>query len=317
MLIESSSHFSFLRVVSKILRQLAICTMCRFTLLFLLLFPFFCIAQEQLRGTVLSIDDKEPIPYANIVPVGRQGGTYSDEKGAFEIAITDKDSLAFSSVGYKRITLSVGDIKKLNGHIHLYPETILLQGTTITAKRGKVKPEIKKFGYLKTNRRYMVDSAIPGSQNAVFIKNNSGQEGLIQFVQLGIGAKRKSKIRIRLYEPTEENGVGKEITRQNIFADVTGNHRSFKIDVSMHQIIFPEKGIVVAVESLGEVDKAGKIKKGTESTTTLFLTNGKDAERNTWQAYRDRSFKRERFNDHWKVTANAVIGLSVIFFVED
>jgi len=296
--------------------------MLRSILFFLVSVPSICIAQEQLSGTVRSIDSKESIAFANIVPVGRQGGTYSDENGAFEIIVTDRDSLSFSSVGYKRITLSVADIKKLNGHIHLHPETILLEGTTITAKKGRVKTETKKFGYLKANWRHTISSAVPGSQFAVFVKNDSRREGLIEFLLLGIVADKKSRIRVRLYEPIR-NGVGNEITKQNIFADVTGNHKALKIDISKHQIPFPEKGIVVAVEFLGEIDKDGKVKKGIISklyphpTTRLYFTHGKDAERNTWTSNRDRHFVRESYSDYRQSNINIVMGLSAVFFEED
>lgn len=275
--------------------------------------PFISISQGKLHGTVWSFNRKQPIPYVNIVPVGRQGGTYSDETGAFEITARDKDSLVFSSVGYNRITLCVADIKKMSNQVQLYPESIPLEFVTIGTNR-EAKIERENFGYLKTNGHQ--SNVAPGSQYAVFIKNDSGQEGLIESLLLGISADRKSRIRIRVYEHVNGNAVGKEITKQNIFADVTGNHPSFKIDISMHHILFPEKGVVVAVEFIGVVDRDVKINRESSVQTKLYVTDGNDTERNTWVCNRDRRFVRESFTNQLQINVNAVLGLSVVFFEE-
>jgi len=291
--------------------------MYRFLLPLFLSSPFISISQGKLTGTVQSFNNHEPILYANIILIGRQVGSYSDETGAFEIAARDNDSLTFSSAGYKRITLCVADIKKLNNQILLYPDTTQFPLFTTLAKSGKGKTEKKKFGYLKADAPHPVSNTMSGSQYAVFIKNDSRQEGLIESVLLGIDADKKSRIRIRLYEPVKGNGIGKEITKQNILADIAGNHKSFTIDISRYQIPFPEKGIVACVELLGEVDKDGKITKEPSLKARLYLTNGNDAERNTWTSNRDRRFVRESFGSQRQININAAIGLSAIFFVED
>lgn len=276
--------------------------------------PFLGICQEKLKGIVRSTDNDEVIPYVNIVIAGKKGGTYSDEDGKFEINISNLDSLTFSSVGYMRITLSVEWIKRNSNQIYLNPEATLLESVTVQAKKSRVKVKSQEFGYTRVKRRSMISSGIPGTQFATFITNDLRRNGFIESFLFGITCERKSRIRIRLYNPTIQNGVGVEITKQNLLIDISGNHKRYKLDVSKHQIPFSKEGIVVAIEFLGEVDKDNRIKKGTTIGTKLYLTDGNDHFRNTWQSYRERDFVRESFSDNQRNTSNALIGLSAIFY---
>lgn len=277
--------------------------------------PLLGICQENLKGTVKATSG-EIIPYANIIVTGKQGGTYSDEVGNFEINVMPFDSLTFSSIGYKRITLSVGDIKIGGNQIYLSSDITQLQTVTIESKKNRIKIERGEFGYTKTKRRSMISSGIPGTQFATFIMNNSEKQGFVEYFLLGITCERKSRIRIRLYRPTTRNGVGQETTKQNLLFDIIGNHKRYKLDVSMYQIPFEKEGIIVALEFLGEVGKDNKVKKGTTTGTKLYLTDGNDPHRNTWQSYRDSEFVRESFSDNQRNTSNALIGLLAIFYLD-
>ena len=181
-----------------------------FTLLFALTSPLLGICQEKLKGIVKATNG-EIIPYANIILTGKLGGTYSDEEGKFEINVTTFDSLTFSSIGYKRITFSVKDLKSNRNQIYLSPDISQLQTVTIQAKKTRIKIERKEFGYTKVKRRSMISSGIPGTQFATFIMNDFRKEGFIESLLFGITCEHKSRIRIRLYRPTIQNGVGEEI----------------------------------------------------------------------------------------------------------
>lgn len=285
-----------------------------FILLFVITSPSLVFCQQKLQGIVKSTNSDEIIPYANIVLTGKQGGTYSDEEGKFEINVATSDSLTISSVGYKRITIAVEDVRTRSNQIYLNPDITQLQSVTIQAKKGRVKFERKEFGYTKVKRRSLISSGIPGIQFATFIMNDSKNEGFIESLLIGITCERKSRVRIRLYSPTLQNGVGAEITNQNLLFDIKGNHRPYKFDVSPYQIPFNKEGIIVAIEFLGEIGKDNKIKKGTTTGTKLYLTDGNDDFRNTWQSYRERDFIKESFSDNQRNTSNALIGLSAIFY---
>jgi hypothetical protein len=88
----------------------------------------------------------------------------------------------------------------------------------------------------------------------------------------------------------------------------------FKIDLKSYQFNFPKEGIVVGIEFLGELGKNNKIIKGTTSSARLYLTDGNDYSRNTWENYRDQKFYKESFSANQNNTSNAVIGLSAVFY---
>ena len=59
----------------------------------------------RLNGKVINADDGEPIPYAHIVNLRRQGGTITNLRGEFTLEILNIDSLAISAVGFVRTSL--------------------------------------------------------------------------------------------------------------------------------------------------------------------------------------------------------------------
>src|SRR5690242_12096780 len=132
--------------------------------LFLLLLSLPSLGQKMVYGVVKSASNKEVIPYANIIIAGKQTGTYSDEEGRFEINTGPNDSITISSIGFKRITIPTEDIIKNNYLVLLRPDVTRLQNVTVLAKKGKVKFERHSFGYLKTKRRFLITSGVPGIQ---------------------------------------------------------------------------------------------------------------------------------------------------------
>ena len=71
------------------------------TIIFTLLISTVCIAQTEVKGTVISNDDGLGIPGVTVVELGTQNGTVTDLDGNFQLTVTDLNaSLIFSSVGY-------------------------------------------------------------------------------------------------------------------------------------------------------------------------------------------------------------------------
>jgi hypothetical protein len=90
-------------------------TMKQFQILFLCLFFFVTLGLGQnlptntdsllvqFSGLVLDGTDENliPVPYTNILVVGKQRGTYSNYEGFFSIVVRKGDVIEFSAVGYK------------------------------------------------------------------------------------------------------------------------------------------------------------------------------------------------------------------------
>ena len=84
--------------------------------LFLLVFPFFALAQN-LKGTILDSKTKQPIQYANVSINQINEIATTDERGKFNLKLTRKlqenDSLYVSHIGYISKKISLPELKKV------------------------------------------------------------------------------------------------------------------------------------------------------------------------------------------------------------
>ena len=107
----------------------------RAKLLFLfLLLPFVSWAQQEVfRGVVVDSASLSPLPYVSVRVKGTLQGTSTDMQGSFTLAAMRKDSLIFSLVGYKSITIALWDWEP--SMIRMSEQSILLKGVTVEARR--------------------------------------------------------------------------------------------------------------------------------------------------------------------------------------
>lgn len=80
-----------------------------------LLFTLPAKGQYNLSGTVLSSDDRLPVPYATVYLSGFNSSTYTDEKGNFKLVSKDSlapDTLFIQCLGYNSKAYSLNDIRK-------------------------------------------------------------------------------------------------------------------------------------------------------------------------------------------------------------
>ena len=75
-------------------------------------------------GVVLDNETNEPVPYILVVNIKKGNATQTDTAGRFLIAMTKKDSLRFSSLGYKTLywTLADKDVKHKQYETTIYME---------------------------------------------------------------------------------------------------------------------------------------------------------------------------------------------------
>ncbi len=75
------------------------------------LFTFFSVmafAQKVITGTVVSAEDNEPIPGANVLIKGTATGTITDFEGTFQLEASNESTLLVSFVGYQPQEIKVG-----------------------------------------------------------------------------------------------------------------------------------------------------------------------------------------------------------------
>jgi hypothetical protein len=115
-------------------------------LLFFILFNSIPVYSQSLKGKVLSNSTKTGIGFVNVVIVGKNIGTVSDEDGNFTISLVnnfDRDSLRFSIIGYESKTFSVLQFKEdPSKNVFLDFKVYKLLEVTVIHKRGRKPKEI-------------------------------------------------------------------------------------------------------------------------------------------------------------------------------
>lgn len=107
----------------------------------LVLFSFFLFGQEdaerkliQFSGVVVNGDSLAPVPFTNIIIKNSQRGTMSDYYGFFSFVAKEKDTVEFTSVGYKKSSFIIPDTLTTNRYSLIQMmtrDTILLKETVI------------------------------------------------------------------------------------------------------------------------------------------------------------------------------------------
>ena len=112
----------------------------------LVLFSSISVYSQSLKGKVLSNSTKTGIGFVNVVFVGKNIGTVTDEDGNFTLTlvnIINSDSLRFSIIGYESKTLSVLQLKEDSSKkVFLDLKVYKLLEVNVIHKKGRKPKEI-------------------------------------------------------------------------------------------------------------------------------------------------------------------------------
>ncbi|WP_159021516.1 SusC/RagA family TonB-linked outer membrane protein [Formosa sp. L2A11] len=87
----------------------------KISLLLMLFFSFSAFAQDmEINGVVTSKSDGIPLPGVNIVVEGTSNGASTDFDGKYSLTVNKGDEVEFSYIGFKTITVTVGDQDVVN-----------------------------------------------------------------------------------------------------------------------------------------------------------------------------------------------------------
>ncbi len=104
----------------------------KLTLIILLLFSVLAFGQEvQITGTVTAASDGAPLPGVNILVAGTSTGVQSDFDGNYTIAASAGQTLQFSYVGMKTVSITVGTQRVIN--VQLEEDAESLNEVVVTA----------------------------------------------------------------------------------------------------------------------------------------------------------------------------------------
>ncbi len=163
------------------------------TLILLLSTMGLAWAQEvQVRGTVISASDGEPMIGVSIVAKGTGRGVSTDLDGQYLITVPSNAALTFSYVGYHPQTINVDGRSVIN--VTMTEDTQVLDEVVVVGygvqKKSVVTAAIAKVSEddLNFTAPVRVDNALKGLASGVTVSSSSGQPGAASRVRVrGIG----------------------------------------------------------------------------------------------------------------------------------
>ena len=125
---------------------------------------------ETLKGTLLDLDKKTPLPYANILVLHKNVGTITNEKGQFSLNIAklnENDTLRFTYIGFKAKDLTIKALDSTQT-IYLKEDAYNLNEIFVFGGDHDPKEIIKK---VLENKSANYNTTL--SKKQVFIRNRS------------------------------------------------------------------------------------------------------------------------------------------------
>jgi hypothetical protein len=146
----------------------------KFILFFLILCSINVFSQENtlVKGKIINIETKEPIPYCSIVYLKKDKGVFSDSLGNFILKKEPLlDSIQITSLGYEKKLLSIQILEENNLVISLKPIYFKLNEVAITPDDNKTKKNKKKLGPIATklNSPKGIGPGVLGRISAIYV----------------------------------------------------------------------------------------------------------------------------------------------------
>jgi hypothetical protein len=211
-----------------------------------------------IEGTIISKDNKEPLPYASIEIKSLKTGTYSNEKGDFSISIPEKnheDTMEISSLGYEKKIIRISELR-IPGI-----NKIELKNKVFSFKEVVIKPvKTKTFLIGPTDKkpwRYQVANIIGGQYGRYFV-NNSRKQGIVKTVSYYIYnlGHTNTPFRVRIYSADfQNNRPGEDLLKENVIVTNNNGPGWFKVDLTKYRIQFPENGCYIMMEWIDSGDQ--------------------------------------------------------------
>ncbi|MGN7758877.1 alpha/beta fold hydrolase [Chryseobacterium sp. 22532] len=244
--------------------------------LFLLLAVYFFNAQV-ISGTVISGNEKQPIPYVKIGVEKENAGTVSDEKGNFAINLSGFDpsrKLKIEVPGYEPYSETVQNFRKYDGQQIFLKEKV----KNIKEVNIKVKKLVDKNWGVNTKTKSVLYSVNPKFKKEDFLGEtalefNASRRSKIKNINLNIASYISDKpvlMRYSLY--TEKNGFpDQNILDEEITVELTEDmikDGTYTLDVNDHNIWVQGK-FFIGIQFLKEFD--GKVNISAALFRTGFI----------------------------------------------
>ena len=213
------------------------------------------ISADESSGYVMS-EDGEGIPFAAIYLKNKNIGIIADIDGRYilpsSILSETGDTLIFSSIGYESQSIPVSVFnEKVNKNIVLRTNYVQLPEVVVTPRSRR--PRDYGMFHLRTASVYF--GGEPSSRIMVFVENTDNVHKLIQSINIRTRFSNAEiqKLRVFFAQKTDDGFQIINVADEDIF--ITDISRSrIRHGVSNYYIPFPEEGIYVGIEIIGEAN---------------------------------------------------------------
>lgn len=197
----------------------------------------------QIRGIIYDLESEEPLPYVNVWYRGTTIGTFSNEKGEFQLPKNDSTIISFSSVGYGRISYQLEGLEtELDIRLKSEPFSLATievkpdnqwKSTVLGSKRGKKFPFLG-ISFWEYKKQFW----------KLVIPNEERNEGFVNGIHIGLvdhfPAEGTMIINLFLTEGIEEHPLLDKSIAFKINLSNLGDELFFDIEnlnIPLHQIM--------------------------------------------------------------------------------
>lgn len=212
-----------------------------------------CFGQTQpMSGVAYKAGTREPIPFVTIGVLHTPNGTVTNVNGVFSISVKETDTLVFSSVGYKKLTVRV-DFSDTN--IFLEEEITALEEVKVIAHR---KGEKNSLGDTKAKTIMIAGGS---NQYAKLFTNPRNQTGVLETITLCVEQPYKDQkfnavLLLHIY--TNDSGMpGKDILEKNVAMQLSKREKKISLNLASLEITFPPEGFFIGIDFIGYYNEQG------------------------------------------------------------
>ncbi|MFC4816349.1 carboxypeptidase-like regulatory domain-containing protein [Flavobacterium sp. GCM10023249] len=201
------------------------------------------LVNAQIKGKVID-ENNQPIPYVNILVENENIGTTSDLDGSFALGIKEEKTLIFSILGYEKLKLksTQATVVKMRSTTYQLGEiSIVNKKETKQLEIGKTENSIRQA--FENGPRFDAKffPFLPKYTKTKYVKK------VIIYTESSI---EKATVKIHFYQIGDDGLPGEELLEKDYIATVKKGSRMTQFDLSSLNIIFPKKGLFVAIERL-------------------------------------------------------------------
>ncbi len=216
-----------------------------------------CFSQEI---TILSKNDKKPIPFANVIYLKNdsiKGGNYTNENGKILLDLKPEiNFLEISCIGFETLKI---ERKNIQSSIFLEENATHLQEINVSDK----KPTTQYLGQSFASRFHCLTQAIGnGYESITLIENPFSAEKEVKSFYFYLEKYDNLLPIFRIVFYKNENNIPTKAYPQNIHENIftltEKQKRKIKLDIRKMNVVLPKEGFFVGIECLGMIDSKTK-----------------------------------------------------------